>query len=278
MRGYNWIAILLCVIIFLATFLTGDGSALMLNVIGISVVISGTFGATFLSYPHGDISAAFKVARNSYLVEPPTAKEIVNGLMDLSIRSRHEGILSLENAEEETTIMFLKSALGMLVDGYRPVEFRDVLYTEMYFFQQRRRQQERVFRHMARLAPSFGVAGSVIGLIGMLAGIGEVGVVIKTIPVALTSTLYGIVLANFVFIPAAESIAVKTRKELLMQKLVVEGVGTIASEHNTVRLQTKLESFLTPAARAENHQSFEDLRNKYQELKLARLEGAGDTA
>ncbi len=278
MNGYNWLAVTLCVGIFLTTFLAGDGAGLMLNIIGITVVISGTLGATFLSYPQSDIKAAFKVARNSYLVDPPTAKEIVNGLMDLSIRSRHEGVLSLENAEEETTVMFLKSALGMLVDGYREAEFRDVLFTEMYFFQQRRRQQERLFRHMARLAPSFGVAGSVIGLIGMLAGIGEVGVVIKTIPIALTSTLYGIVLANFMFIPAAESINVKTEKELLMQKLVVEGVSAIASEHNTIRLQTKLESFLTPAARAENHLSFEELRNKYQELKLARLDEAGETA
>ena len=67
----------------------------------------------------------------------------------------------------------LKRALGMLVDGYSADEIRDILYTEMHYFRQRRAQHERFFRHVARLAPAFGVAGSVIGLIAMLSGIGD---------------------------------------------------------------------------------------------------------
>jgi chemotaxis protein MotA len=74
----------------------------------------------------------------------------------MSVRSRREGLLSLEDVEEQTTTAFLKNALGMMVDGYRLDELRDVLETEIYFFKQHRMRNERVFRHMDRLAPAFG--------------------------------------------------------------------------------------------------------------------------
>ena len=103
----------------------------------------------------------------------------------------------------------------------------------------------------ARLAPAFGVAGSVIGLIAMLSGIGDPDVIIKSIPVALTSTLYGIVLSNFFLIPMAENLHSKTQNELLTQKLITDGVIAIRYEQNPFRLIRKLESFLTPSARHE---------------------------
>ena len=136
----------------------------------------------------------------------------------------------------------------------------DILHTEMFYFKQRRCQQERIFRHAARLAPAFGVAGSVIGLISMLGGIGDPDVILKSIPIALTSTLYGIVLSNFVLTPIAESIRAKTERELLLQKLVTDGVITIRLEPNPIRLATKLESFLTPSARYHENHSVDELR------------------
>jgi chemotaxis protein MotA len=164
-------------------------------------------------------------------------------------------------------VSFLKSALEMLVDGWDEREIRDVLLTELTFFRRRRQEHERVFRHTARLAPAFGVAGSVVGLIGMLTGLGDTGVILETIPLALTSTLYGIVLCNFVLTPMAESIFFKTQQELLLYKLIVDGVSAIQQEKNPHKLERKLSSFLTPAARARNQRSFAEIRRKYGGLR-----------
>jgi len=221
-----------------------------------------------MSYPSSDIMASVKVAHNSYTVNTTTADEIVNALMDLSVRSRRKGVLALEDAEEETTVSFLKRALGMLVDGYNADELRDILYTEMHYFTERRNQHERLFRHAARLAPAFGVAGSVIGLIAMLSGIGDPEVIIQSIPIALTSTLYGIVLGNFILTPIAENIYAKTQRELMMQKLSTDGVIAIQHEQNPYRLAKKLESFLTPSARSENEHSFEEIRERVRKLQM----------
>ena len=83
----------------------------------------------------------------------------------------------------------------------------------------------------------------------MISGIQNPDSIVHSIPVALTSTLYGILLSNFVLTPVAEGIHAKTERELLLQRLVTDGVLTISREPNPSRLAIKLESFLTPAER-----------------------------
>lgn len=274
MKSFNHslIGIVVCTLLLIGCVLIGDGRTLMFNLEGLVVVIAGTLGAVFISYPINVLRVATRVAINSYKTKVPSAKEIVDSLLHLSMLSKIDGLLALEQNEERASVLFLKRALSMLVDGFNVDELRDALYTEIHFFQQRRSLQERVFRHMAILAPAFGVAGGVIGLVGMLAGIGDTGVILRTIPVALTSTLYGILVAYFICIPIAENIHARTQEELLIHKLIAEGVTLISQEYNTMRLQTRLQSFITPHERDIQNLSIKDIRDKYEELKNSRLE------
>jgi chemotaxis protein MotA len=274
MKSFNHslIGIIVCTLLLIGCVLIGDGRTLMFNLEGLVVVIAGTLGAVFISYPLNVLRVATRVAINSYKTKVPSAKEIVDSLLHLSMLSKIDGLLALEQGEERASVLFLKRALSMLVDGFNVDELRDALYTEIHFFQQRRSLQERVFRHMAILAPAFGVAGGVIGLVGMLAGIGDTGVILRTIPVALTSTLYGILVAYFICIPIAENIHARTQEELLIHKLIAEGVTLIGQEYNTMRLQTRLQSFITPHERDIQNLSIKDIRDKYEELKNSRLE------
>ncbi len=259
--------IVICSLLLLGTFAASNGRLLMLNLEGLIVVVAGTIGATFISYPKQGIQTAVKVAINSYRSKIPTGEEIVDSLLDLSIKSRLDGLLALEQDGERSSVLFLERALTMLVDGFSQDELRDTLYTEINFFQQRRMQHERVFRHMALLAPAFGVAGGVVGLIGMLGGIKDSAVILHTIPVALTSTLYGILLAYFLCIPIAENIHAKTQEELLILKLITDGVSLIGQEYNTIRLQARLQAFVTPHARNVQHKSLREIRNRYEQMK-----------
>lgn len=270
--NHSIIGIVICTLLLMGSMVIGDGRTLMFNLEGFVVVIAGTLGAVFISYPFNVLRVATRVAINSYKIKVPSAKEIVDSLLHLSMLSKIDGLLALEQNEERASVLFLKRALSMLVDGFNVDELRDALYTEIHFFQQRRSLQERVFRHMAILAPAFGVAGGVIGLVGMLAGIGDTGVILRTIPVALTSTLYGILVAYFICIPIAENIHARTQEELLIHKLIAEGVALIGQEYNTMRLQTRLQSFITPFERDIQNMSIKEIRDKYEELKNARLD------
>ncbi|MDJ0777022.1 MAG: MotA/TolQ/ExbB proton channel family protein [Gammaproteobacteria bacterium] len=263
----NLLAVVLFALIFVGSFSLGENSALFFNLLGMVIVLSGLLGAMFLSYPARNIGVACGVAWNAYRIDLPTHEKVIEALMELSVRSRSKGMIALEDTEATTTISYLKRTLSLLVDNYGIEEMREILETEMYYFKQRRIQHERLIRHAARLAPAFGVAGSVIGLIAMLSGIGDPDVIVKSIPIALTSTLYGIVLSNFFLTPMAENLHSKTQNELLIQKLITDGVIAIRYEQNPYRLVKRLESFLTPAARHENQYSFEEIRDKIQDMK-----------
>ena len=261
----------ICALLFLTSFFLVEGGRHYLNLMGLLIVISGTLGSTFLSYPFDELKAAVLVARNTYTRRVATAETIVDTLMTLSLKSRRAGILALQNEEHKTDVSFLRDALGMMVDRFGRRELSEILTNEMLHFRHRRERHERVFRHMARLAPAFGVAGSVIGLVGMLTGIGDTGVIVRTIPLALTSTLYGVVLSNFVLTPVAESIHSKTQRELLMHKLVLDGCVAILEEQNSHKLERKLKSFLTPSVRSAEALQGDAIRRRYFEATSAAL-------
>ena len=101
-----------------------------------------------------------------------------------------------------------------------------------YFFRLRREDSERILRSIADYFPAFGIIGSVVGLITMLGGIGDTSVILKAIPIALTSTLYGLIFANFFFLPFAATIKERTNQEILLQKIIMEGTIAISSSEN----------------------------------------------
>ncbi|MDR2550850.1 MAG: MotA/TolQ/ExbB proton channel family protein [Desulfobulbus sp.] len=249
MQRRNYIGLVLCGLIFLGGFLFKGNLSFYFNIASLMIVAGGSATAALLSFQLERLLIVFRVVRSSYGSQLKSEAEIVDILIDLAIKSRIEGILSLQKDEGETSILFLRRGLGCLVDSYEPHQIRDILNTEMYFFKLRREDSERVLRTIADFCPAFGIVGSVAGLIPMLAGIDDTGIILKTVPLALTSILYGLIFANFFFIPFAANLRERTNRELLLQKIIMEGVLAIHSELNPTVLRTKLLSFLTPSDR-----------------------------
>ena len=264
MMRKNIAGLLISVALFFLGFIINGNLGMYFNVSGLLIVFGGTLAATLLSFKVEQLIIVSKVLWSSYNRKDKKEPEIINILIDLSIRSRIEGILSLQQHENETTVLFMRRALSCLVDGYRVEQIRDILNTEMYFFRLRREDSERVLRTIADFFPSFGIIGSVVGLITMLGGIGDTSTILRAIPIALTSTLYGLIFANFFFLPFAANIKERTNQELLLQKIIMEGVIAINSELNPIILKTKLESFLTPSERETELVSYQKLRERFK--------------
>jgi len=275
----NLIAVAVCALIFIFGFVLKGNLSLYFNLAGIMVVVGGSAAAAVISFGLQRLMIVYWVTKASYRPETSSEKEIISILMDLSIRSRIQGILSLQEHESEISTLFLRRALGCLVDGFNPEQIRDVLNTEMYFFKLRRDEVERVLRTIGNYLPAFGIVGSVVGLISMLAGIGDTAVILSAVPVALTSTLYGIALANFVFIPFAENIRERTKHELLLQKIITDGVIAIETEADPRLLESKLQSFLTPSERSDELVSYHEIIKRFRlkrDQEKARKEAVTD--
>ena len=259
----NIIGLILCTALFFLGFIVNGNLSFYFNLSGLLIVLGGTFAAVLLSFRWHQLSIAARVVSASYRSRQKTEKEIVQILVDLSVKSRIEGILSLQDEEKETSMLFLHRALGCLVDGYRVDQIREILNTEMYFFRLRRDDLERVLKSIADYFPTFGIIGSVVGLITMLNGIGDTAVILKAVPIALTSTLYGLIFSNFFFLPFAANLRERTNQELLLQKIITEGIIAIDSEINPVILKTKLDSFLTPSERVEEFVSYKQIKERF---------------
>lgn len=275
MNARNYIGVAICMALFIGSFFISGSIAAYWNLTALLVVVSGLAAAVLLSYPFQRIANAFHVARNAYTNELATPEQIVRTLLDLAVRSKVDGLMSLERMEEKATSSFLRNGMAMLVDNYKEEEIREFLNAEMAFFNLRRQQSERVFQTMARMAPAFGVAGSVIGLIGMLMGINDTAVILQNIPVAIISTLYGLIISNLVLSPMAENIHFHTRAELLNQKLMLEGLIAISKEANCYKLERKLASFLSPSERIGNTQALRDITRRHLKKKERPMEPKG---
>ncbi len=273
-RSKNAAGVLCCLAVFFGSFAIHGNLVLYANLAGMLIVAAGTAGASLVSFQWERLAIVAKVLLASFRSLPRQPDEIIEILIDLSVKSRFEGVLALHRDEEETSILFLRQALGLLVDGFPGTQIREMLQTEMAFFKSRREECEHVLRVIADYCPAFGMAGSVVGLIGMLGGLGDTTVILKMIPIALTSTLYGIILANFVFLPFAARIRERTSHELLLQRIIIEGVVAIEGEVNPRILERKLKSFLTPAARSREMISMQKIQERFRARTQARLAAA----
>ncbi len=264
MESKKIIGLVICVLLFASGFAFSRNIGAYFNIAALLVVVGGTLGAAFLSFRTESLVKVLRVVRHSCCNQPKNPAEIVEILVDLSVKSRIRGLRSLSEDEGETSIMFLRRGLGFLVDNYSRAQIEDILSTEVTFFKHRRDASERVLRTMAQICPAFGLVGSIIGLIGMLAGVGETSVILATIPIALTSTLYGVVFANFLFLPFAASIRERTDHELLLQKIILEGILAIQEEVNPRILEMKLKSFLPPAEREGRIVSLQRIQERFK--------------
>lgn len=263
MTRKNLLGACVCMVIFLLAFAFWDNRLAFLNLSGLAVVLCGTLAAVFLSHPFENLVRAVKTAIASYTSTPPEPATIVQSLLELSVKSRCQGLLSLEKSSGQQGVAFLRNGLDLLVDGYTEQEISEILSMEAGFFRDRRIQSESIYRSMGRFAPSFGVAGSVIGLIGMLSGLGDTQVILQTIPMALTSTLYGIVFNQFFCTPVAECIRSRTNAELLNASIVLEGILAIKKEQHPHKLEKRLAALLSPLERTTTNRDFAAIRQKY---------------
>lgn len=247
----NIFGLFLFLAVFCSGFFISGNIGLYLNLSGFIIVIGGITTSLLIGYRTEKILILIKVLFASYSQPTLSPPKIVKILVDLSVKNKFNGILSLQKEEKETTIFFLRQAIGLMVDDYRPDRIKEFLNAEMFFFKKRREETIMLLQSMADIAPSFGLVGSVVGLIGMVAGVGDSATLVSTIPIALTSTLYGIILANMFFYPFAANIRERTSQELLLQFIITEGIVAIAGNIHPKLLDKKLKSYLTPSAREE---------------------------
>ena len=191
----------------------------------------------------------FKVMGRCFKTFDYGEKNLIQNMVALSEKARREGILALEEGLDDLDDAFLKSGLRMVVDGTDGNVIRSILENEMNQMEARHMVGINLVTQWAGFGPGFGMLGTVIGLIGMLNNLEDKSSLGPNMAVALVTTLYGSMLANWLFGPMAQKLISQNSAELRSREMVLEGVLSIQAGDNPRILAMKLLTYLDPKTR-----------------------------
>lgn len=210
------------------------------------ITLGGSFCALLISFPARDLMKVPKILK--LLVNKPESdrKKLILLFSEMARKARKNGLLSLEDDIATMEDEFLVSGLQMVVDGIDPDVIREILTLKMETTERRHRMGQSIFSKWGELAPAFGMIGTLIGLIVMLANLQDSASIGTGMAVALITTFYGSFLANLVFIPIANNLSVQTDEEMLSKEMAIEGIIEIHAGTNPRILEEKLMTYLSP--------------------------------
>ena len=175
--------------------------------------------------------------------------EIIQKIIDLSNVARKEGLLSLEEAAGDIADPFLQKGILLVVDGTDPELVRAIMETELVSVEGRHKDKIGFWEDLGAMGPAWGMIGTLIGLINMLKALDDPSAIGPAMAVALITTLYGSLLANWICAPVASKLKKKNADEMLVKEIEIEGLLSIQAGENPRVIEEKLKSFLAPADR-----------------------------
>ena len=213
------------------------------------IVLGGTVAATLLAYPLSSLAGMGKVFQKAFLHKDVSANAIIEDIISLANVARKEGLLSLEEYGSKLDDEFIRKGIMLIVDGTDPELVRNILETELIFLEERHGQGQGMLEAMGAYAPSFGMIGTLIGLINMLKSLNDPSSVGPQMSVALITTFYGSALANILFLPLAQKLKIRSKSEVLVKELMIEGLLSIQAGENPRIIEEKLKTFIPPELR-----------------------------
>jgi chemotaxis protein MotA len=182
-------------------------------------------------------------------VRKANEEDTIKTIIGLSNVARKEGLLALEEAANNIDDEFLKKGVLLIVDGTDPELVRNILETELSCIEDRHSRITGFWDSLGAMGPAWGMIGTLIGLINMLQQMSDVSTVGPNMSVALVTTFYGAVLANWICIPISTKLKSNNADEIMIKELMVEGLLSIQAGENPRVIEEKLKSFLSPARR-----------------------------
>lgn len=231
--------------------------SLMWNAPSFIIVVLGTVAATIGSYPLDIISGLPKSIGRVYKSKSVPLIETLVIIVDVAKVAR-KNVLAIEDSLPSIENEFLRNGLRLVVDRVDRELVTDIMMSEMKYADQKKSLDLGVMKLMSTYSPAFGMIGTLIGLVLMLADLSDPNSIGPNMSVALITTLYGAFLSNGVFLPWATSLETLRKNELVLYEMIRDGVLFIEKNERAEFIEQDLMNYLTP-----------ELKSKYEELKFS---------
>lgn len=220
-----------------------------IDVPSVIITIGGSVTGVLGAFKLKDFIGGFKSITLAFKDEVMDAGAVIGNVINLANVARKEGLLALEEASGEIEDPFLKKGIMLVVDGTDAELVRGILETELTCLEDRHKKVIGFWEKWAELGPAWGMIGTLIGLVNMLNNMEDASAIGPAMAVALLTTLYGSMIANWICVPIASKMKVNNDLEVIIKEVMVEGLLSIQAGENPRVIEEKLKSFLAPADR-----------------------------
>lgn len=239
----------LCFLAILFGIATNGGIGTIVNFLHLPSFLVTVGGAVFAVLATADSFADFVFGLKGFAVayQRPfySLEEMSEEIVRYSEVARREGLLALEEIALQTSNEFLKKGLMLIVDGTDPELVKDILETELLHLENRDKVRIKFWQDFGAYAPAWGMVGTLLGLINMMKSMGTDPTAIGSgMSLALITTLYGSVVANWVCIPIARKLEKKSDQDTMIMEIIIEGVLSIQAGENGRIIKEKLRAIM----------------------------------
>ena len=228
--------------LILSAMLMGGTMDMFVDVAGLMIVFGGAVSACLMAFPMKDVIAAFKAAIFCMTADKMEPNAMVATMVDLCTVTRKNGLVALSKMKFEED--FLRKAANLIADGTKEEIIRETLTIEIDAMKQRHGVIQDVFSKLAAYCPAFGMIGTLIGLVQMLANLSDPSAVGPAMAVALLTTMYGAMFANMLWNPICAKLSSRTMTEVINLEITFEGACAILQEGNPMTVYEKLSSYI----------------------------------
>lgn len=245
--------------VIVGTIVKGANVAALLNPAAAIIILVGTTAAVMNSFPKNEFLNIPKVLKALFRENTQfDSVAVIETIVQMSHTARKEGLLSLEHTIHDIENPFMQKGVTLVIDGMENDRIREILEVEIENTEERHRANASIFSSAGSYAPTLGVLGAVIGLIGALGNLSDVEKLGHMIAAAFVATLYGIFIGYVLCHPISTRLKRKSSVEIKSMQLILEGVLALQSGENPSNIQLKLTGMLDPKDRL----LFESRNNK----------------
>lgn len=231
----------------LGAIFIGPSPGNFIDIPSLMIVGGGVSAAILICFPFEEVRQAFKAGMKAFSSGKIRSQDVVATMVKVAEISRREGILALEKVQTDNPL--LRKATHLIADNADPDLIRQTVSIEIASMKKRHRIGIAVFQKLSSLAPAFGMIGTLIGLVQMLATMSDPATLGPAMAVAILTTFYGALLSNLLFSPIADKLKARSMQEELILHIIFEGAKSILENNNPRLVYEKLSSFLPPKER-----------------------------
>jgi chemotaxis protein MotA len=208
------------------------------------IVFVGTTGAVLLQSRSQQFTQGVRMLRWIFSPPPDRRQRLVVEIGQWSLTARREGLLSLERFTGKEQEPFVAKGLRLIVDGIPPPKLREILEFDIATYEVEHRQAVKIWEAAGGYSPTIGILGAVLGLIHVMENLSDPSKLGSGIAVAFVATIYGVGLANLVFLPISNKLKAMVNREVVLRELLISVFVDIASGDNSRVIEERVNGML----------------------------------